>query len=320
MISSGAVRNLGSFTRQFESSDPKMRSFCIAAALMVITLAAGKTAAQSLELSSPTDALAALRKIQCSTKDSTPVVYHWSGHVFSRVPGEPDRHLFDVEGMNIRQCVTVNDPKRGVGFRMVSRELMFYLDPQTGTVLETWLNPFTGKTVDVVPVVNDPVNMRPMFAVDDHGKPFTLGARVEGGRVFATTEVPLFYRNPLGGDYQDYVGNQYHAMEIFDFVVDKADLLNKDRSEASPSVAWVRVAEWLPWMEMGGRSGLMVMNATGQKVAGIDQLPAVLREKIHTRYPAWTAAPPVDDQRPNETSWTYFKKMLAARKAAAPAP
>jgi hypothetical protein len=172
----------------------------------------------------------------------------------------------------------------------------------------------TGKTVDVVPVVNDPVNMRPMFVTGPDSKPFDLGARVEGDRVFLSTEIPLFYRNPLAGDFQDYVGNQYHAMEIFDFVVDKADLLNRKTSEASPSVSWVRVAEWLPWMEMGGRSGLMVMNATGQKVASIDQLPPVLRTEIHERYPAWTSPPPLDDQRPNETSWTYFKKVLEARQ------
>jgi hypothetical protein len=288
-----------------------------AAALLASTLAAGAAAAAPLDLSSGPDALVAFRKIQCSATDATPAVYHWSGHVFSRVPGEPDRRLFDVEGMNIRQCVTVSDPKRGVGVRMVSRELMFYLDPATGALLKTWLNPFTGRTIDVVHVVNDPVNMRPMFAADDHGKPFSLGERIEGGRVFISTEIPLFYRNPLAGDYQDYVGNQYHAMEIFDFVADRADLLNRDKPEASASVSWVRVAEWLPWMEMGGRPGLMIMNASGQKVASIDQLPPVLRDEIHAHYPAWTAPPPVDDQRPNETSWTYFKKVLAARKASA---
>ncbi len=287
----------------------------IAAALFITTLTAAPASAAPLDLSSGTDALVADRKIQCSAKDATPVIYHWSGHVFSRVPGEPDRHIFNVEGMNIRQCVTVNDPKRGVGFRLLSRELMFYLDPVTGALLKTWLNPFTGQMVGVVPVVNDPVNMRPVFAVDDHGKPFSLGAMVEGARVFMSVEVPLFYKNPLAGDYQDYVGNQYHAMEIFDFVADKADLLNRDNPEASPSISWVRIAEWLPWMEMGGRPGLMIMNATGQKVAGIDELPPVLRDEIHADYPVWTAPPPVDDQRPNETSWTYFKKLLAARKA-----
>jgi hypothetical protein len=296
-----------------------MRSFCLAAALLVGTLNAAAAVAAPLDLSSPADNLAAFRKIQCSTKDATPVVYHWSGHVYARVPGEPDRHIFDVEGMNIRQCVAVSDPKRGPGFRMVSRELMFYVDPETGAALKTWLNPLTGKTVDVVPVVNDPVNMRPAFATDDRGQPFSLHARTEGDRVFLSTEVPLFYRNPLAGDYQDYVGNKYHAMEIFDFVANKDDLLDRTKSEASPSVSWVRVAEWLPWMEMGGRDGLMIMNATGQKVSGIDQLPEVIRTQISTNYPAWTAPPPVDDARPNETSWTYFKKVLEARKAKAAA-
>jgi hypothetical protein len=296
-----------------------MRSICLAAALLVGSLNAAGVAASPLDLSSPVDNLTAYRKIQCSTKDATPVVYHWSGHVYSRVPGEPDRHIFDVEGMNIRQCAAVNDPAKGPGFRMVSRELMFYVDPVTRAVLKTWTNPFSGKTVDVVPVVNDPVNMRPVFATDENGTPFSLHARTEGDRVFLSTEVPLFYRNPLAGDYQDYVGNKYHAMEIFDFVADKADLLDRDKSQASPSVSWVRVAEWLPWMEMGGRDGLMVMNATGQKVAGIDQLPEVIRTQISANYPAWTAPPPVDDARPNETSWTYFKKVLEARKAKAAA-
>jgi hypothetical protein len=295
-----------------------MRWTLIAAALSVLTLNAATAAASPpLDLASGPDALVAFRKIQCSAKDATPAIYHWSGHVYSRTPGEPDRRLFDVEGMNIRQCATVNDPKRGAGFRMVSRELMFYLDPATGAVLKNWVNPFTGRTVEVVHVVNDPVNMRPVFATDGQGKPFSFGGRVEGERVFVSSEIPLFYTNPLAGDYQDYVGNQYHAMEIFDFVVDKADLLDRARAEASPSVSWVRVAEWLPWMEMGGRPGLMIMNATGQKVADIDQLPPVLRQEIHADYPAWTAPPPVDDQRPNETSWTYFKKVLAARKAGA---
>ena len=38
-----------------------------------------------------------------------------------------------------------------------------------------------------------------------------------GPYVFIPFEVPLFYTNPLAGDYQDFVGNNYHAMEIFDF-------------------------------------------------------------------------------------------------------
>lgn len=290
-----------------------MNKMLYAAAAAISLLAAG-VQAKPLDLANGADALTAYRKVQCSTLDAQPVVYHWSGRAYSRVPGEPDRHLFDVEGMNVRQCQTVVDPVKGKGFRMVSRELMFYLDPKTGEVLKSWANPWTGKTVEVIQVANDPVNMRPSFPVDDKGKPFSLGAKVEAGKVFLTTEVPLFYKNPLAGDFQDYVGNQYHAMEIFDFVADEAELVDAKRTSAHATVAWVRVAEWLPWMEMGGRAGLMVMNATGQTVKDIDALPPVIKDQIKANYPAWAAPPPVDDARPNETSWTYFKKVLEARK------
>ncbi len=280
----------------------------------------GAAQARQLDLTKGEDALAASRKVQCSTRDGVAVVYAWTGRVYSRVPGEPDRHLFDVQGMNIRQCGTVNDPKRGFGYRMVSRELMFYLDPKTGEVMKSWTNPWTGRTVEVIPVVNDPVNMRPAFATSLEGKPFDLGARIEHGRVFLNTEVPLFYRNPLGGDYQDYVGNQYHAMEIFDTTLDASDLLDASRSEARPVIAWVRISEWLPWMQMGGRPGNLIFNATGQTVAGIEGLSPLLRREIETEYPAWKSPPPLDDARPNETSWTYFKKRIDAQRAAAPPP
>ena len=286
-------------------------------ALAWLLAAGGAASAQTLDLAVPADALAASRKLQCSQKDGAPIVYHWSGKVFSRVEGEPDRHLFNVEGMNVRACTTVSDPARGQGYRQVSRELMFYLDPATGAVLKSWANPWTGKTVEVVHVANDPVNSRPTFPTTRDGKPFDLGARIANGRVFMPVEVPLFYTNPLGGEYQAFAGNQYHAMEIFDFVADEKDLLDAAKPSANAAIAWVRLSPWLPWMEMGGRNGILVFNATGGTVPqGIAGLPAVIREQIAATYPAYAAPPPLDDARPNETSWTYFKKRADAAKVA----
>lgn len=49
-------------------------------------------------------------------------------------------------------------------------------------------------------------------------------------------------------------------------------------------------------------------------------LPALLKSEIAANYPAYTNLPPLDDLRPNETSWTVFKKWADQRKlAAAPA-
>ena len=43
-------------------------------------------------------------------------------------------------------------------------------------------------------------------------------------------------------------------------------------------------------------------------------LPEVVKRAVEANYPAYKTPPPGDDQRPNETSWTYFKRRMAARK------
>ncbi|MXO69485.1 DUF1838 domain-containing protein [Altererythrobacter marinus] len=279
-------------------------------------LLASGAGARTLDLADPQDAVTVSRKMGCSVKDNVPVVFHWTGRAYSRVPGEPDRHLFDVEGMNIRQCGTVTDPERGTGYRMVSRELMFYQDPETGAVLDRWTNPWSDETVKVYHVANDPVNMHPVYPVGAGGEPYAIPNAAVKGRWFSMPiEVPLFYRNPLGGAYQDYVGNKYHAMEIFDFSAEAETVLDGSTDTADAFVAWVRIADWLPWMKMGGRPGMMVLNATGRMLGGFSDLPPAMRERIEADYPAFTAPPPVDDRRPNETSWTYFKKQIDAESA-----
>lgn len=273
--------------------------------------------ARTLDPDKPEDALEIMKRTQCGTADGVPAVYHWSGRVYSRVQGEPDRHLFNGEGMNIRQCVRIEDPKRGVGYRQVSREVMFYLDPETNEVLRTWENPWTGETVKVMQIANDPVNSRPNYPYSADGKPYKISTlRQQGKWMFMPFEVPLFYHNVLAGDYQDYVGNKYHAMEIFDFAFLADEMLDTRNPTAYPTISWVRISDWMPWMKMRGRQGQMVFNAMGAKLKGYDELPKVIKDEIALNYPEYTAPPPGDDPRKNETTWTVFKKMIDAERAA----
>jgi hypothetical protein len=311
-------RDRPGFIRQAERRGETMQAMrWLTGALAAALLATGTHAqGRMLSLDDPAHALQMFRKIQCSTEDLKPVYYHWSGRVYSRVQGEPDRHLWNIEGMNVRQCAAVNDPVRGPGMRMVSRELMFYLDPATGQVVDRWKNPWTGAENRVFHVANDPVSQPPMFVSGRDGKGYRLPVRVEDGRVFWNIEVPLFYPNPLGGDFQTYAGNHYHAMEIFNFVADERGLRDPRSTEVNASVSWVRIAPWLPFMEMGSRPGLMVFNATGQKVA-YEALPAVVRDQIARSYPAYRNPPPIDDARPNATTWTEFRRMTEEERARA---
>ena len=271
--------------------------------------------AARLDLSDPTDAVKAQQKMICSLEEGKDIIYWWQGSAYSRVPGERDRLLFNVQGMNIRHCKNFLDPKRGHGFRSVSREVLFYLDPETNQLLSTWTNPWTGEPVDVIHVANDPVNMRgPMYAYDTTGKPFQFDALFINGRVITSGEAPLFYKNPLAGDYQEYVGNMYHAMEALNGYAYEDDLLDGDKDTLERyTLSWARFSEWLPWMKMGGRSGMMIFTTVGGRLDSWDDLPDLIKKEIRANYPEYDKPPPLDDARPNVTSWSYFKQVLDTR-------
>jgi hypothetical protein len=254
------------------------------------------------------------QKTTCGTTDSGKTRYGiFEGRAYSRVPGEKDRHLFNLLGINVRQCSKHQDDIRGDGYRSVSREIMVYLDKNTGEMLDTWSNPWTGKDNEIIHVANDPVSMRGIrWEKDEAGNPAASATvRRYGDMVAASFEVPLFYPNPLGGDYQQYVGGTYHAMEIFNTFYDTEKALDPEMTNIGQSrLAWSRVAQWLPMLEMGSKPGLMVFNATGFSTNDKSLIPTKLATILDEHYPLYWTPPPLDDKRPNETSWTVFKKHI----------
>lgn len=282
-----------------------------------LAVAVSSADARMLDPENPDDAILAAQKMNCSLTEGEPIVYWWQGAAYSRVPGEKDSHLFNVEGMNIRSCKNFEDPKRGHGFRSTSREILLYLDPETGEILKTWTNPWTNEEVEVIHVANDPVNMRrPMYARSADGKPYTFDAKIIGNRVIEGGEAPLFYKNPLAGDYQEYVGNMYHAMEALNSYTYADDVFDSEKDKLDSYVlSWARFSEWLPWMKMGSRTGMMVFTTVGGRVDGYEGLPDRLKAEIEKSYPIYKVPPPIDDDRPNVTSWSFFKQVFDARNA-----
>ena len=298
-------------------TDLTIRNLLAAGLLALIANTA--LAADQLDVSDPDQALLASNKLFCDNEPEKDTLYWWQGVVYSRIPGEKDKLLFNVQGMNIRQCARFEDPVKGLGFRSVSREIMLYLDPQTNEVLRTWNNPWTGETVEVMQVHNDPVNSRaPRYARDEEGKPAATfdptvmnGMGLQGGGAAL-----LFYNNPLTGDYQDYEGGKYHASEFLTIAYPMEDALDPSRTAIQDAViSWGRISGWLPWMKMRGRSGLMVHWTQGMRLHDWDDLPEVLRTEIANNYPEYVEPPPVDDDRPNDTTWTVFKRWIDEKRA-----
>ena len=125
-------------------------------ATLLVLASAALPAAERLDPANPEHAILLAQKMNCSLNEGETVLYWWQGGAMSRMAGEKDRHLFNVQGMNIRQCRNFEDAERGHGYRSVSRELLIYLDPETNEVLRSWTNPWTGEEVEVVHVANYP--------------------------------------------------------------------------------------------------------------------------------------------------------------------
>ncbi len=258
-----------------------------------------------LDPSKPGDALAISRKIQCSTVDNQPVIYWWHGAAYSRRQGEKDRHLFNVDGMNIRACSSITDEQGNKGFHLVSRELLIYRDRETGEALKTWTNPWTNETVNVLHVANDPVNFK-AFEVGRDGQPAPWSGEIFGESWWLRSTFPLWYQNPLSGAFEKEIGGTYHATEMFDFFGRTDELLDPNTTTVATSVGWARVSDWLPWMNMNGREGLLYFHTAGKKLASAEELPERMRREIALYYPEYASPPPPGDPRPNMTSWKYY--------------
>jgi hypothetical protein len=268
---------------------------------------AAAAAPAKLDLATPQGAMIASRRIWCTMTDLEPVFWFWQGEAYARRAGEKDRMLFKVEGINVRTCAKMSD-QRGEYVRSVSRELLLYIDPQTNQVLSKWTNPWTNEVVDVLHVANDPVN-GDFATVGRNGQPTRWGANVIGDQWHLVSTVPLFYENPLAGPYQAEVGGSYHATEMFSFSGDLAELTDLSRNNVDVAITWSRMSDWLPWMKMGGRDGTIYFHTAGQKLLKWDEVSPLMRAEIDRNYPIYRNPPPIDDRRPNETSWTYFKKV-----------
>jgi len=295
-----------------------MRKWIVAAvaALGLMMATAGVADAQRrrapepapIDLTTPTGALQAMRRIWCTETDGEPVYWFWRGEAYSRRQGEADRLLFRVEGLNVRTCGAVTHPERGAGFRSVSRELLIYLDPQTGLPLSEWTNPWTNETVPVLHVANDPVNGE-FYERTRTGQPLRFNGSFIDDNWFMTTTVPLFYTNPLGGAYQAEVGGTYHATEMFNFMGVTSNLTDPTVRTANVEVGWVRISDWLPWMRMGGREGMIYFHTAGTKTLQWEEISPLMQAEVATHYPAYRSPPPLDDARPNVTSWMYYQRV-----------
>ena len=241
------------------------------------------------------------------------VVYWFTGDIHAYVDNGGATRLFRFEGYNIGRCV----PQEG-GWRLLTREVGLYRDAQTGEILHgEWQNPFTNRSNEVVHVWNDPVNQEFSLVNRRTGRPFLVPTTRSGKDIYWHMELFLRYPNPLPRSEfpESSASNLYQSAELFQFFCEESDLADARLDSAPCQLSWVRVSQWLPWMNMGSRPGRLVYHCRGKKLEhGFANLPEDVRAYVQREHPEYQQAPQAFTA-PNETSWTYFRKMITEKGA-----
>ena len=203
------------------------------------------------------------------------------------------------------------------GYRIYSREVLYYLDPNTGEIMQEWSNPWLdGKKVEVFHINNDPVNgvfaqggnpvLAPPYPYVSYGDDiaFQWNFFIYHPAAMTRAEYPLFSS-----------GDQDQHAELWGIMGKKSEVLNPDITSASCVMSWSRVADWLPWMEMGANPGKMIFHSHCVKLMnGPSDLPREILDYTEKNFPKYLSAPTEWNGPQMTASAGEFKKIIDARR------
>ncbi len=244
-----------------------------------------------------------------------------SGVVLGVKPGEKVKELCGFEVFLATRFLPLEDGN----IRRINKEVIFYSDPRTGEIIETWTNPWTGEEVNVVQVANDPFNytisdsliLAPEdFKSSDPEKskprkiPLIFPWREFGPDILSlATDMHLYYPNSLDPKkfVRESAGPMVQVTEMMRYNVSRADLENPELTAVPYAGTWVRVTPWLPWMLMGQEPGHVIYN--GAMIGGSDHsvIPVKTLAYAKKNYPDFLHAP-TEDYGPSHSSLEIYSR------------
>jgi hypothetical protein len=227
------------------------------------------------------------------------------GTVFGVRENEPVRPLFINEGFSFVRSKRLPDGS----WRRMLREIVFYRDIDTGEILKDWKNPYTGRTVKVVPIANDPFNYTiseffpdpPSYGglntVKPPRRPFLMDwSYGPSDTLILQTNINLYYPSALQPDKwpMESPGVYSRVSELFIYTVKRKDVENPGLTSLPVVGSWSRITPWLPWMQMGGGRGHVSFFNTFGTLSGIGDLPPDLVAAARALDPKFLSAPTED--------------------------
>ncbi len=246
--------------------------------------------------------------------------YYWEGSIYSFINGERSQKIMGMKGFSMSRWI-----KTDSSYQLLTREVALYTDAKTGKILDKMINPLLKNTKDsstsleVIHVWNDPVNQQFPYMIKENYEQKPEESTVYGipysqlGQDVICFYADIFLTYPSKITRKEFPQNVqsdlYQGAELFQFFVRKDDLENPMLSDIPATISWTRIGQWLPFMNMSDAEGNLVYQCRGYKMLdGFEGLPKDVKEYVRANQPVFQHAP-TEYSSPNETSWSYFKKL-----------
>lgn len=258
----------------------------LVAATEALPRVGGQPPGRGPDLARPEQNLRALVRMQASLRERD-VPWWYDGTIYGVVAGESPRPLFRFEGMELYWMRHLP----GGEYELIGNTVTFFRDLDTGAMIDSFRNPYTG-AVNKVPA-----------AVQGGGPGRGFNYSVRGVR--ASKFISQLPEQPLVLDWtfvRDMVwlhnttayppGLPPPRLQRQTMFAPVEQFLD-ERLDSVPAVFSSTVfMPWLKWLEMGERPGHLVWHASGAKLESIGQLPEEYRRRAEQEHPRLMSADP----------------------------
>jgi hypothetical protein len=283
-----------------------------------------------LDLTDPRDNLYAFAKMWGTFGDE-PHLSTFHGAMYASVGTRRLMPLVGYAGTGVTKCRFLDNGT----LQLRGKETGYFYDLASGDVIDTWENPFTGRTVEVYHFLNDRiggeltttmpklhvgddpdhgVEMNEFAPKDDDGTtPFVLPWAAYGDELLLEWDYAHEYPNPVtpSGWPQASTGPVINPSEHFTIFTSRAEMEDRDRPSAHFRAGFSRLSPFWPWMRMGGSGveGVMFGRLFSRTThRGFDDVPPKILARIEHDCPDYLEFPTDWDMGPILSTWEAFAR------------
>ena len=228
-----------------------------------------------------------------------PGLWWYSGRLWGQPAADKAVQFFAVEGFSFNNMIRREDGS----LAQIMEEVGFWKDPESGAVLDDWVNPLNGlpcepghfRSRQELEFSADGVLTRPEV-LDGHITEPTLS-----GPTMWISEILLGrFDNPRkqGQDPLTYVGPVRTVTSLATYAMDAEQILSSVPGFVETTLHFQSMSKWYPWMRMGQAQGNISFELSGRKLPRVDDLPDSLRSIIEQRRAGFLDNPDIQEKNP----------------------